>query len=531
MIEDLITFLNQTIVANQWNKVGIFHHHGICLPLSALHSKNSCGIGEFFDLLPIIDWCHELNLTVLQLLPLTDSGDDQSPYYAISSCALNPLFLSLMQLPLLDQYPDLKKKIVELQTLTKTPTVQFADVQSRKFFFLQEYYTYEGKNLSTTQEFADYLLLNPWVKPYALFKAIKKIVSKNHWMSWPKELQKPTGKEFDALIEKYADDVQFHCVLQYLCYLQMKEVQQYASKKKVHLFGDLPILLSADSADVWHHQKLFDLTLQAGAPPDYYNKEGQAWGFPIMNWEEVEKQNFNLWKERITYASHFYNIYRIDHVLGIFRMWAIPLEHPSKDGAFIPPDRDVWIPRGKHILKMLAQFDHMLPIAEDLGTLFPKMKETLRECGICGTKVMRWQRNWETDKSFIPPQEYEPISLTTVSTHDSETLELWWRDTPEESRAFATFKHWQYQPKLTFEQRKEILWDSHHSGSLFHVNLLQEYLALFPELVSEMPEKERINVPGTVSPSNWSYRFRPSVEEIVAHEPLKKEIIKCTVTP
>jgi 4-alpha-glucanotransferase len=147
--------------------------------------------------------------------------------------------------------------------------------------------------------------------------------------------------------------------------------------------------------------------------------------------------------------------------------------------------------------------------------------------------VMRWERNHETDKSYIPIQHYPPISLTCVSTHDSETLTLWWKNFEEEVKAFATFKKWPYAKELTEGQRQEILWDSHHTSSLFHANLLQEYLALFPELIWPDPEDERINVPGTISNKNWSYRFRPSVETIVGHKELfsKMEKILYSLTP
>jgi len=111
--------------------------------------------------------------------------------------------------------------------------------------------------------------------------------------------------------------------------------------------------------------------------------------------------------------------------------------------------------------------------------------------------------------------------MTSVSTHDTEPLALWWQALPDEAKAFADFKGWTYSPKLTFEQHQEILRDSHQTPSLFHVNLLQDYLSLFPELVWENPKDEQINIPGTTSPFNWTYRFRVSVEEMVSHEGLR----------
>jgi 4-alpha-glucanotransferase len=159
-----------------------------------------------------------------------------------------------------------------------------------------------------------------------------------------------------------------------------------------------------------------------------------------------------------------------------------------------------------------------------LGSVPSSVRTTLAELGICGTKVIRWERRYEQDGSFIPFSDYPKLSLTTVSTHDSDTLQLWWQNSPDEAKAFCAFLGWNYSPDLSFDQRLKLLNDAHHTPSIFHINLLQEYLALFPELVSANPQDERINVPGKVLPANWTYRFRPSIEEIAAHLPLKKAI-------
>jgi 4-alpha-glucanotransferase len=163
----------------------------------------------------------------------------------------------------------------------------------------------------------------------------------------------------------------------------------------------------------------------------------------------------------------------------------------------------------------------MLPIAEDLGTVPLAVRRTLMELGICGTKVMRWERHWDQDGAFIPIQNYPELSMTCVSTHDSETLQIWWKERKDEAEKYAQFKGWEYTPELLNPQRKHILWDSHHTTSLFHINLLQEYFAIFPELVWSDPQDERINIPGKILPTNWTYRFRPSVEEFTTHADLE----------
>jgi 4-alpha-glucanotransferase len=266
------------------------------------------------------------------------------------------------------------------------------------------------------------------------------------------------------------------------------------------------------------------MTMTAGAPPDMYTEEGQVWGFPIFKWDVMKEHNYNWWKQRLDIASNLYDIYRIDHILGFFRIWAIPLNSPSKEGRFIPEDQALWLAHGKELLSMMAANCPMLPIGEDLGLVPDAVRTCLAELGICGTKVPRWERNWDAGGYFIPAQEYNPISMTTVSTHDSETLGQWWSHYRDEAKAYADMKHWDCGPELTDTQRRYILWESHHSSSLFHINLLSEYLALFPELVWKDPQQERINIPGKVLPENWTYRTRQPLEKIVAHEGLRKGI-------
>lgn len=506
------------LFSKQWQKIGTGKHHGINLPLSALRTVQSSGIGEFLDLIPLIDWCKKIGFNLIQLLPLNDSGDDPSPYYSLSSCALNPLFISLRALA--DHHPS--PLLEELKALNGPSRVQFHEVQSRKLAFLLQYSEEMGPRIRAEKAYGDFLAKHTWVENYALFKTLKNQLSKNHWRTWPSELQHPTAEKRRQLIDHYRKDVDFHLLMQYLAHTQLTQVKRYAAESGVRLMGDVPILICNDSCDVWERPQEFDLTLLAGAPPDIYNREGQVWGFPLFRWEAMQKNNYAWWHQRLLAASDYYDIFRIDHVLGFFRIWAIPPGHLAKEGYFIPADKSLWLDHGRTLLKMIAEHSPMLPIAEDLGVTFKGMRELMEQMGLCGTKVMRWERHWEADKSFINPKEYNPLSITTLSTHDSETLALWWRDTPDESRAYAAQMKWSYAPQLTKEQRLHILKESHQSGSLFHANLLGEYLALFPELVWEDPEDERINIPGKLLPTNWTYRLRPTLEQLVAHEELTK---------
>lgn len=532
-MDELKEFLSHSITANQWNRIGIKPHHGIDLYLSSLHSAKSCGIGEFFDLIPIIDWCQKLQMDVIQLLPLNNanSESDPSPYNAISSCAMNFLNLSLHALPFLEKYPALQEQLKELTKFNATERIAYSDVVAHKLSWLHSYCDAVEEKLIKQKEFKEFIAQNPWLEPYALFRVLKEKLKNTSWTTWPESLRPSDFKQREELLQLHSSQVNFYLIVQFLCYHQLKQVKAYANQKGVYLMGDIPILLSIESADVWEHPEYFDITLSAGAPPDFYNQEGQNWGFPLFRWDVLQKKQFDWWKQRLRYAENFFDLFRIDHVIGFFRIWSIPYNHPSKDGHFIPRDEKEWGPQGKELLTMIASSTQMLPIAEDLGTVPPIVAPCLKELGVCGTKVMRWERKWEEDKRFIPIQYYPPISLTCVSTHDSETLTLWWKNFAEEAKAFADYKHWPYNPVLHPLQREEILWDSHHTSSLFHINLLQEYLALFPELIWPTPEEERINIPGKILPSNWTYRFKPSVEELTSHPGLFSKMEKILFAP
>lgn len=507
-----------------WSKIGLRDHHGIALPLSSLHSENSCGIGEYLDLISLIDWCAEIGLDVIQLLPLNDSGNDPSPYNALSSRALHPVYLSLEDLPFVQENPSLQARLEQMKELSSSHWVDYHAVLSHKTAWLRDYYETYASQVKISEFYVSFLSENPWALSYGLFKVLKDQLNQTTWSTWPKEIADPTPATLDLLEKKYASEISFYLFIQAACFAQMQEVHEYAKSKKILLKGDIPILISPDSVDVWINRHLFTLDFVSGAPPDVFNEEGQCWGFPLFCWEEHEKEQYAWWKGRLQVATLFYDLYRIDHVVGFFRIWAIPHMSPSIEGKFIPEKHKEWIPHGKPILEMMLQATDMLPIAEDLGIVPIEVRHCLEELGICGTKVLRWERNWETDRSFIPFEEYTPVSLACVSTHDSETLALWWRDLPEEARSFAHFMGMHYKSELGTSQRKKILEECHRANSLFHINLLQEYLALFPELVWEVPEQERINIPGELLPTNWTYRFRPSLEELHSHEKLKEQM-------
>ena len=430
--------IDKSPAAKQWEKIGSHPHYGINLPLFSVHTAKSCGIGEYPDLIPLLPWLHQLGFDVLQLLPLNDTGIDNSPYAAISAFALNPIHLGLRTLPNVteDQIPPL----LAAANPTHTPSVDYNLVRAEKDLFMRRYFEREFPHVQRQPEFQGFCRQQSWLQGYALFKALKHATNWQPWRTWPKAHATPTAEDFDELLREHIQEVDYHRFIQFLCFEQIKLVKKKANELGIFLKGDIPICCGAESADSWLQPEIFLPGYTAGAPPDMYSKEGQNWGFPIYDWTALEQQDDFWWRQRLAVASEFYDIYRVDHIVGLFRIWAVPTGKPALEGTFIPQDPASWIAHGRRILQMMLNSTTMLPIGEDLGTIPPEVRVCLREMGICGTKVMRWERAWNEDGRFLPISNYSPVSMTTVSTHDSETLTLWWAHQTTEAELYSRHK-------------------------------------------------------------------------------------------
>ena len=510
------------ITKEQWNSIGWKNHHGIALAVSSMRSKKSCGIGEYLDLIYLIDFCKSIGFDTIQLLPINDTGSEPSPYSAQSVFALHPSYLSLWALPFLNEDDELQKSLESIRFCNSSYRVQYQAVLKNKDTFLRTYYERHFEKIEISPEFSEFLKKSPWVKGYAIYKVLKDKNEGKPWYDWSEYLQNPTNTTMASILSEFFHEANFYIMVQFLAFEQFSEVKRYAEKQGVFLKGDIPILVNRDSADVWENRSLFSLQYAAGAPPDMYSEDGQYWGFPLYQWDEHKKTNFAWWKSRLRTAEQLFHIYRIDHFVGFFRIWAIPLEHKARDGFYLPKDPKEWIPQGDEIVTTMCNSSKMLPIGEDLGAVPQEVRAWMAKVGIPGTKVMRWERNWNTDGLFIPPKDYPQLSMTTVSTHDSETLAQWWQNYPQESDLYAKEEKIPHPDVLDFTTRTYILKQAHHSNSLFHINLLQEYLALFDELSWPNADDDRINIPGLVLERNWTYRFKPFIEEIVSHDGLKK---------
>jgi 4-alpha-glucanotransferase len=512
--------------SRHWARIGEARRAGVCVPLSSLRTSRGGGAGDLGDLPALVDWCAAVGASVIQLLPLNDLGLDSCPYSALSAFALDPLYLALDQVPEVVSDPRLLDRVrAEAARLSTAPRVDYAETRRSKLAILQEAFgRVDGHGLARRLD--AYRADNAWLADYALFRAMKEAHGWRSWEDWGLGLDGTDARE-RARAER-ATHVRFHEWLQLLLDDQLQAAHAYAASRGVLLKGDVPILIGRDSADVWCQRRFFHLDRTAGAPPDMYAEDGQNWGFPTYDWDALAAEGHRWWRDRLALAGRWFDLYRIDHIVGFFRIWSIRHgERTGKNGWFDPPDEAAWGDHGRRILEMMLDATPMLPLGEDLGTIPHVCRDTMRSLGICGMKVQRWERRWEQDRGYIAPADYPELSLATLSTHDSETCAGWWEAPAYRADVqllFETLGGTGAAPATLPDDLHEQL-VRHVSGarSRFVVHLVHDLLAPVGWLPGR-PSEHRVNVPGTVGPHNWSWRLPLSLDAMLADGPRVQRI-------
>ncbi len=423
--------LLQTYSRKQWERLGTQKRAGVLVPVFSIYSEDSTGIGDFLDLKKLVDWCVKSGQSVLQLLPMNELGPIFCPYDSVSSFALEPMFLALGALEgvkagsAAGHVKDLAGRFPAGE--------QFIDyrIKGEKLRVLWE--IYEGLSPFRSRSFDDFIDRNRyWLDDFALFNYLKFIQQGKAWWDWERRYLERDPSAIANLRRDHAKEINFHKWVQWQAYGQFSAVQRYAKGAGVLLKGDLPILVSRDSADVWSHPEFFKLDYVAGAPPDMYCAKGQRWGTPTYQWDTIFADGGRYVKEKLAYAQNFYDILRIDHVVGLFRIWSIPFGEPMEtvglNGKFDPVDENRWESQGRKILQFMADNTSMLLCAEDLGVVPPAATKVLKELGIPGNEVQRWVKDWKTKHDFLPPDEYRQLSVSMLSTHDTTNWAAWWEN-------------------------------------------------------------------------------------------------------
>ncbi|MDD3905295.1 MAG: 4-alpha-glucanotransferase [Candidatus Omnitrophica bacterium] len=417
---------------NNWKHIGKARRAGVLAPLFSVYSRKSAGIGDFNDLKMLCDWCKEASFSILQLLPMNEVGSAFCPYDAVSSFALEPMYIALSDFQgSADKGAKFRIDTFRKKFPTGAKNVDYA-VKSAKIALLKEIFSSDGKNYAS-KNFNKFISDNEyWLDDFALFKVLKAYHEGRPWYEWAEGYKNRDFAKLDSFRKEHAGDIDFEKWIQWIAYEQFKTAKEYAASKGIAICGDLPILTSRDSADVWAHPDFFKLDFSAGAPPDMYCAKGQRWGMPTYNWGAISGDGYRYIKEKLAFAENFYDMIRIDHVVGLFRIWSIPYNDPAinegLNGVFDPADENVWTSHGRDILAAMLDGTSMLFCAEDLGMIPRDCPETLKDMEIPGNDVQRWVKDWAVSHDFLTPKEYRQYSVAMLSTHDTTNWAAWWEN-------------------------------------------------------------------------------------------------------
>ncbi len=304
---------------------------GVAIPVFSLRSEEDFGVGDFMDLMKMVDWAASTEQTFLQVLPINDTTmtgtwTDSYPYNANSTFALHPMYLRLQEMGRLND-PERQRYYDALgRELNELPQVDYERVNNAKNAFTRELFDQEGASTLAGDDFKSFFAGNEsWLTPYAAFCVLRDIHHTPEMEKWG-EYAVYDKEKIAKFIGDHRHDIEYVYYIQYHLDRQLKKVRDYASSRGVAIKGDIPIGISRTSVDAWISPRLFNLDCQAGAPPDDFSVLGQNWGFPTYNWEEMSRDGFAWWKARFRKMAEYFDAYRIDHVLGFFRIWQIPMD-------------------------------------------------------------------------------------------------------------------------------------------------------------------------------------------------------------
>ncbi len=329
-----------------------FHGAGVGIPVFSIRTKSSFGVGDFADMKLFIDWAKKVGLKLVQVLPLNDTigthtAADVLPYAAISAFALSPLYLNLPKMGKLSSTNSLsaeyKTKQVKLNAL---PLVEFLEIVNFKLKYAKALYLENKEKIFKDKNYLKFYEDNKhWLVSYAAFCYLRDKNGTSDYSKWG-EYSLCDAKKIEKLSspkQPHFDEIAVNYFIQYHLHLQLSEAAEYAHQNGIILKGDIPIGVNRNSVDTWVSPELYNMDMQAGAPPDMFAIKGQNWELPSYNWEKMEETGFDWWKKRFQQMSNYFDTFRIDHILGFFRIWQIPIEQEEGIMGYLNPSVPIHI--------------------------------------------------------------------------------------------------------------------------------------------------------------------------------------------
>jgi 4-alpha-glucanotransferase len=493
---------------------------GVTLPLFAIRTRSDWGIGEIGALPACAAWIRGAGHRLLQILPPYELADGEtSPYGARTAFGLDPIYISMADVP--DLGPsDIEdalgpEGVATLAQLRESPRVEYHAARALKRRVLarafEHFVTREWMpgtaRAAALQEFVR--LEDYWAPDLALYVALRDRHGGYGWTTWPPAerdrapdvLSRARVAPPPAPLDELDRAVLRHQYLQWIAHEQWDRARGGLRGLGVQLMGDLPFVVGEESADVWARSRLFLRDVELGAPPDDFSKEGQDWGLPAYNWPSMDADGLGWIRARARHAARLYDRFRLDHVVGYFRMWVKPRRGR---GRFEPADEAAQRDRGTRVVRaILAEAEGSAHVvAEDLGLIPPFVRATLRDLAVPGYRVIPWERD-ET-RCFRDPRGFPPVSVASFSTHDTKPFTTWWDDfSSDERQQLARLGG--FDPRAAAPERDLAL-----LGLVLDANSALT-LALGQEILGT---GERINTPGTVTEVNWTYRLPKPLEDL-----------------
>jgi len=459
---------------------------GILLHITSLPGPNRTGdLGQ--DAYYFVDFLHKSGVTVWQTLPLGMTHADGSPYQCLSAHAGNPDFINI----------DWLVRQGWLQSNEMCEDCKGTDKFNKSCLVAKAYEGFLERAAQMDKDsFANFCHDKAfWLDDFALFLALRIEFNRQSWSQWPDHLKDRDSKaikEARCRLSHTIDSIKFE---QYVFFRQWMALKAYANKNNVLLFGDIPIFVSYDSADVWANRDVFklndngDMSVVAGVPPDYFSETGQRWGNPHYNWTFLKKTGFNWWLERMHTQLEQFDILRIDHFRGLEAAWEIPASEPTaKHGEWVKAP-------GKALLNAINADLGAIPlVAEDLGIITNEVIELRDEFDLPGMKILHFAFGGGPDNPYLP-NNYVKNCVVYTGTHDNDTTRGW-------------------AEQLSEDEKKHIHEYLGNPLASIHCALIQAALASVANLaiipmqdILELGSEHRMNTPGTTV-GNWKWRFQ-----------------------
>ena len=501
---------------------------GILVPLFSIPSSTSWGIGEINDIEPTTRWLSGAGQRLLQLLPINEMPPGEtSPYSALSATAIDPQFISIAGMEDFEESggesalaADLRAR---LERARLSPSIDYRTVRDLKQTVLRRAFARfrDAEWKSGTRRaamFKQYVEQEGWwLDDYALFRALHAHHGERAWTDWPAPLRSREPAALAAARTELADDILYRQYLQWIAGEQWRRAREQAGD--VELFGDLPFMVSGDSADVWARQDEFQLDASVGVPPDAFSETGQDWGLPVYRWDVLAARDYDWLRVRARRNADLYDGYRVDHLVGFYRTYFRPAG--GGEPAFTPAEEAAQTRQGERVLGVFREPGAEI-IAEDLGVVPDFVRESLARLSVPGYKVLRWERRWhENGQPFIDPRDYPAAAVATSGTHDTEPMAIWWENAPRDEKT-AVLNIPSVRGRLTDEDCSRAV-ESTALSHAAHEALLEVLFESGADLLIVPIQdvfgwRDRINQPATVGDVNWTWRLPWPVDRL-ATEP------------